>query len=133
MKIDHLGIAVESLETALKFYAQGLQLPVTCEEVVEDQGVKVAMLPVGESRIELLEATRPDSPIAKFIAKRGPGIHHICLNVPDVAAALAELKAQGFQLIDEKPRPGADHCLVAFVHPKSTHGVLIELSQKMQE
>ncbi|MBI4747598.1 MAG: methylmalonyl-CoA epimerase [Acidobacteria bacterium] len=132
MKIDHLGIAVESLETALKFYRDALGLAVCGEEVVEDQGVKVAMLPIGDSRVELLEATHDNSPIAKYIAKRGPGIHHICIRVDDVAATLAILKDQGYQLIDQHPRPGADGCLVAFVHPKSTHGVLLELSQKTE-
>lgn len=132
MKIDHLGIAVESLDTALKFYRDALGLTVCGEETVEDQGVKVAMLPIGDSRVELLEATHENSPIAKYIAKRGPGIHHICIRVDDVAATLAILKDQGYQLIDQQPRPGADGCLVAFVHPKSTHGVLLELSQKTE-
>jgi methylmalonyl-CoA/ethylmalonyl-CoA epimerase len=132
MKIDHLGIAVESIEQTLRFYRDALGLPLTHEETVEDQGVKVAMLPLGESRVELLEPTGPETPVGKFIAKRGPGIHHICIAVDDVAAKLAELKAQGVALIDETPRPGADGCLVAFVHPKGTNGVLIELSQRMR-
>jgi methylmalonyl-CoA/ethylmalonyl-CoA epimerase len=130
MKIDHLGIAVESIEEALAFYRDALGLTLKHTETVADQGVNVAMLPIGESRVELLEPTGPDTPVGKFIAKRGPGIHHICIAVDDIHAKLAELKAAGVQLIDETPRPGAEGCLVAFVHPKGSKGVLIELSQK---
>ncbi|MEW6731181.1 MAG: methylmalonyl-CoA epimerase [Acidobacteriota bacterium] len=130
MKIDHLGIAVKSLDEALKFYRDQLGLPLAGTEVVEDQGVEVAMLPIGESRIELLQAIYADSPVARFLEKRGPGIHHICIEVEDINAQLAMLKAAGAQLIDEQPRPGAGGHLIAFVHPKSTHGVLIELVQK---
>ena len=130
MKIDHLGIAVESIEQALVFYRDALGLDLKHTETVADQGVNVAMLPLGESRVELLEPTGPDTPVGKFIAKRGPGIHHICVAVEDIHATLAELKAKGVQLIDETPRPGAEGCLVAFVHPKGTNGVLVELSQK---
>jgi methylmalonyl-CoA/ethylmalonyl-CoA epimerase len=130
MKIDHLGIAVESIEQALVFYRDALGLELKHTETVADQGVNVAMLPLGESRVELLEPTGPDTPVGKFIAKRGPGIHHICVAVEDIHATLAELKAKGVQLIDETPRPGAEGCLVAFVHPKGTNGVLVELSQK---
>ncbi len=132
MKIDHLGIAVESIEQALVFYRDALGLELKHTETVADQGVNVAMLPLGESRVELLEPTGPDTPVGKFIAKRGPGIHHICVAVEDIHATLAELKAKGVQLIDETPRPGAEGCLVAFVHPKGTNGVLVELSQKME-
>lgn len=132
MKIDHLGIAVESIEQALVFYRDALGLDLKHTETVADQGVNVAMLPLGESRVELLEPTGPDTPVGKFIAKRGPGIHHICVAVEDIHATLAELKAKGVQLIDETPRPGAEGCLVAFVHPKGTNGVLVELSQKME-
>lgn len=131
MKIDHLGIAVESIEQALVFYRDALGLELKHTETVADQGVNVAMLPLGESRVELLEPTGPDTPVGKFISKRGPGIHHICVAVEDIHATLAELKAKGVQLIDETPRPGAEGCLVAFVHPKGTNGVLVELSQKM--
>jgi methylmalonyl-CoA/ethylmalonyl-CoA epimerase len=100
---------------------------VTETEEIASQKVRVAMLPIGESRIELLEATSEDSPISKFLAKRGPGIHHVAFNVPDIRAALADLKSKRTRLIDEEPRKGAGGCLVAFIHPSSTGGVLIEL------
>lgn len=127
MKIDHLGIAAKSIEEALKFWADGLGLENVHTEVVEDQKVRVAMLPVGESRIELLEPISEDSPISKFLEKRGGGIHHIAIQVEDITAALARLKTQGVRLIDDSPRTGAEGCLVAFVHPASTNGVLLEL------
>lgn len=130
MKIDHLGIAVRSLDEALRFYKDLLGLEVACTETVEDQGVQVAMLPIGESRVELLEPTSPNSPVAKFLEKRGSGIHHICVEVDDINQTLAQLKAAGTQLIDEQPRRGAGGHLIAFVHPKSTSGVLMELVQK---
>ncbi|MCI0525343.1 MAG: methylmalonyl-CoA epimerase [Acidobacteria bacterium] len=129
-KIQHLGVAVGSIDEALGFWRDALGLELTDVEVVEDQGVRVAMLPIGESRIELLEATGDETPVGKFIAKRGPGIHHLCLEVNDINAKLAELKTQGVRLIDEQPRTGAGGALVAFVHPSSTGGVLIELTQK---
>ncbi len=129
-KIQHLGVAVGSIEDALSFWRDGLGLELKEIEVVEDQGVRVAMLPIGESRIELLEATGEDTPVGRFIAKRGAGIHHLCVEVEDVAAKLAELKAKGVRLIDEQPRLGAGGALVAFVHPASTGGVLIELTQR---
>jgi len=127
MKIDHLGIATKSIDDALKFWADGLGLENVHTEVVEEQKVRIAMLPVGESRIELLEPTSEDSPISKFLEKRGGGIHHIAIEVADINAALARLKAQGVRLIDESPKVGAEGCLVAFVHPASTNGVLLEL------
>lgn len=130
MKVDHLGIAVESIEKALHFYRTALGLELAHTEVVDEQGVRVAMLPIGESRIELLEPTGPDTPVGKFLAKRGGGVHHICVGVDDIEAALNRLKAAGVPLIDETPRVGAEGCLVAFVHPKGTGGVLVELSQK---
>lgn len=133
MKINHLGIAVKSLTDSLNFYRDTLGLSVSCTEIVADQGVEVAMLPLGESRIELLQAINPDSPVARFIEKRGPGIHHICIEVDDIVAKLAEMKAKGAQLIDETPKKGAGGHLIAFVHPKSTAGVLIELVQKEGE
>ncbi|MBL8193740.1 MAG: methylmalonyl-CoA epimerase [Blastocatellia bacterium] len=133
MKINHLGIAVKSLTDSLNFYRDTLGLSVSCTEIVADQGVEVAMLPLGESRIELLQAINPDSPVARFIEKRGQGIHHICIEVDDIVAKLAEMKAAGAQLIDETPKKGADGHLIAFVHPKSTAGVLIELVQKEGE
>ncbi len=129
-KIQHLGVAVGSIDEAIGFWRDALGLELTDVEVVEDQGVRVAMLPIGESRIELLEATGDETPVGKFIAKRGPGIHHLCVEVNDINAKLAELKAQGVRLIDPQPRTGAGGALVAFVHPSSTGGVLIELTQK---
>jgi len=132
MKINHLGIAVKSLEESIKFYQDTLGLSVSSTEIVADQGVEVAMLPLGESRIELLQSIDPCSPVARFIEKRGQGIHHICIEVDDIVAKLAEMKAAGVQLIDEQPKLGAGGHLIAFVHPKSTAGVLIELVQKTE-
>lgn len=129
MKIDHLGIATKGIDEALGFWVDALGLENVHTEVVEDQKVRVAMLPLGESRIELLEPTSDDSPISKFLEKRGGGIHHIAVQVDDIEAALAKLKAQGARLIDEAPRIGAAGCLVAFVHPSSANGVLLELVQ----
>lgn len=130
MKIDHLGIATKGIDEALKFWQDALGLEKTHAEEVEDQKVRVAMLPLGDTRIELLEATSPDSPIAKFVEKRGGGIHHIAVEVEDIEESLAKLKAEGARLIDEKPRIGAEECLIAFVHPSSANGVLLELVQK---
>ncbi|RLI82257.1 methylmalonyl-CoA epimerase [Archaeoglobales archaeon] len=124
-KIDHVGIAVKNLEEAIKTY-RALGLEVSEIEEVKEQKVRVAMLPVGESRIELLEATSPDSAIAKFIERRGEGIHHLAINVSNIDEALKNAKDSGLTLIDEKPRIGAGGKKVAFVHPKSTHGVLLE-------
>ncbi len=126
-KINHLGVAVSTLDDALKFWRDGLGLELHEVEVVADQGVRTAMLPLGESRIELLEATGDDTPVGKFLAKRGPGIHHVCVEVADLAAKLTQLQEQGIRLIDEQPRRGAGGMLVAFVHPASTGGVLVEL------
>ena len=126
-KINHLGVAVVSIDDALKFWRDGLGLELHEVEVVADQGVRTAMLPLGESRIELLEATGDDTPVGKFLAKRGPGIHHVCVEVTDLAAQLTKLQEQGIRLIDEQPRRGAGGMLVAFVHPASTGGVLVEL------
>ena len=131
--IQHLGVAVESIEGALAFWRDALGLELKGVETVDDQGVRVAMLPIGESRIELLEASGEDTPVGKFLAKRGPGIHHLCVEVDDINAKLGELKARGARLIDERPRIGAGGALVAFVHPSSTGGVLIELTQKGSE
>lgn len=128
-KIDHIGIAVENLADALAVYEGILGLENLGEEIVEDQKVRVAKLSGGGDIIELLEATSDDSPIAKFVAKRGPGIHHICLRVDDIEATLARFAAKGMRLIDETPRVGAGGCRIAFVHPKSSSGVLIELSE----
>ncbi len=130
MKINHLGIATKGIDEALKFWEDALGLENVHTEVVEDQKVRVAMLPIGESRIELLEPTSEDSPISKFLEKRGGGIHHIAVEVEDIRAALAKLKREGARLIDEEPRIGAEGCLVAFVHPSSANGVLLELVQE---
>ena len=127
MKIEHIGIATRTLDEALGFWRDALGLEVVHTEVVEEQKVRVAMLPVGEPRIELLEPTASDSPVAKFLEKRGAGIHHVAVRVDDIRAALARLKERGARLIDETPRVGADNCLVAFVHPSSAGGVLLEL------
>jgi methylmalonyl-CoA/ethylmalonyl-CoA epimerase len=133
MKVEHIGIATRSIEEALGFWRDALGLEVKHTETVEEQGVRVAMLPIGEPRIELLEPTGPDSPVSKFLEKRGPGIHHVAVRVADIRAALARLKAAGARLIDEEPRIGAGECLVAFVHPASSGGVLLELVQHPNE
>ena len=130
MKIDHIGIATHGIDAAAKFYHDVLGLEVAETEEVSEQRVRVAMLPIGESRIELLEATSADSPISRFLEKRGPGIHHIAVRVDDIRAVLTALKQKGARLIDEEPRQGAGGCLVAFVHPSSMGGVLLELLQK---
>ena len=128
--LDHIGIAVRSLASA-KIYVD-LGLTIEHVETVETQRVKTAFLSVGDSNLELLEPTSPDSPIAKFIEKRGEGIHHICLRVDDLDAHLARLKAEGFRLINDAPVPGAHGCRVAFLHPSAGNGVLIELSEKAE-
>ncbi|HEY0408018.1 MAG TPA: methylmalonyl-CoA epimerase [Pyrinomonadaceae bacterium] len=132
MKIEHIGIATRGLDEALLFWRDALGLEVVETEEVAEQKVRVAMLPMGESRVELLEPTSDDSPIAKFIAKRGAGIHHIAVRVRDIRESLARLKEQGIRLIDETPRIGAGGCLVAFVHPSSANGVLLELVEHTQ-
>jgi methylmalonyl-CoA/ethylmalonyl-CoA epimerase len=133
MKIDHIGVATHGIEEAASFYRDFLGLDVAEIEEVANQKVRVAMLPLGESRIELLEATSEDSPISKFLARRGPGIHHIAVRVEDIRASLADLKLRGTRLIDEEPRAGAGGCLVAFIHPSSTGGVLLELVQSRED
>ena len=133
MKINHLGIATKSIAEALKFWQDSLGLENIHTEMVEEQKVRVAMLPIGETRVELLEPTSDDSPISKFLEKRGGGIHHIAVEVENIEASLAKLKAQGARLIDETPRIGAEGCLIAFVHPATTGGVLLELTQKIIE
>ena len=127
MKIDHIGIAVKSLREAIKVYEETLGLKVSGYDEVDEQGVRVAMLNIGESRIELLEPTRPDSAIEKFMTKRGEGIHHIAVRVENIEAALERLKSSGVRLVDSVPRRGAHGTRTAFVHPSSTHGVLLEL------
>jgi methylmalonyl-CoA/ethylmalonyl-CoA epimerase len=130
MKIEHIGIATRGLDEAIGFWRDMLGLQEVGTEEVADQKVRVAMLPLGESRIELLEPTSEDSPIAKFLGKRGPGIHHIAVRVSDIRASLASLKERGARLIDETPRVGAGGCLVAFIHPSTTNGVLLELVEE---
>ena len=130
--LDHVGIAVGDLGQALAFYRDALGLEIEPAEEVPSQGVRAHVVPVGQSAIELLEPTSPESPIAKFIAMRGPGVHHVTLCVDDIAGALAQLKARGIRLIDESPRPGARGALIAFIHPASTNGVLVELTQRMK-
>jgi methylmalonyl-CoA epimerase len=124
--IDHLGIAVKSLAAAKSIY-ETLGLPISAEETVEHEKVKLVMVPVGESRLELLEATSDDSPIAKFIAKRGEGLHHVCLRVPDLSAAVAKLKQDNIRLVSEEIKTGAGGHRYVFVHPSSAGGVLLEL------
>lgn len=132
MKIEHIGIATRELDEALGFWRDALGLEVVETEEVAEQKVRVAMLPVGESRVELLEPTSDDSPVAKFIAKRGAGVHHIAVRVENIRESLAHLREQGIRLIDETPRIGAGGCLVAFVHPSSANGVLLELVEHTQ-
>lgn len=128
-KIDHVGVAVKSLEAALAFYRDVLGIqPAHIEDYAPDK-IRTAFLPLGEASIEMMEPTSPDSPVAKFLEKRGEGIHHISLEVDDIRAELKKLEAQGVALIDREPRQGA-HYTVAFVHPRSTGGILLELTQK---
>ncbi|MCX7823806.1 MAG: methylmalonyl-CoA epimerase [Syntrophobacterales bacterium] len=130
LKIDHIGIAVKSIEEARKLYEDILGLRYEGSETVAEQKVTTAFFPIGDTEIELLESTDPDGPIAKFIEKRGEGIQHIAFRVDDIEKALEELKKQGIQLIDEKPRIGAGGARIAFLHPKATGGVLIELCER---
>jgi methylmalonyl-CoA/ethylmalonyl-CoA epimerase len=129
LKVDHIGIATKSIEDGLAVWRDALGLEVDATEEVTEQGVKVCMLAVGDTHVELLEPLSPETAVGKFLAKRGPGMHHIAIEVADINASLAELKNKGARLIDETPRVGAGGCLVAFVHPSSTNGVLLELVQ----
>lgn len=129
-KVDHIGIAVKDLDEALKFYEEVLGIKCVNTEVVEEQKVKVAFLPIGDTEVELLESTEEDGPIAKFIEKRGEGIQHIAYRVEDIEKTIKELKEKGIRMIDEKPRYGAGGAKIAFLHPKSTYGVLIELCER---
>jgi methylmalonyl-CoA/ethylmalonyl-CoA epimerase len=131
--LDHIGIAVGDLSQALAFYRDALGLEVEPPEDVPSQRVRAHFVPVGEATIELLEPTSADSPIARFIEKRGPGVHHVTLRVDDLRGTLAGLKARGVRLIDQEPREGAEGALIAFVHPASTHGVLVELKQRLKD
>ena len=130
IKIDHLGIAVNSIDQAKAFWSDVLGLPFEGDETVAEQKVTTAFFPVGESEVELLESTSPDGPVAKYIEKRGQGIQHVAFRVEDIDAALDELKSRGVRLIDEKPRIGAGGARIAFLHPKDTHGVLVELCER---
>ncbi len=128
-KISHVGIAVHSIEEAAKFY-QKLGLEIESIEVVESQKVKVAFISIGDVRIELLEPISEDSPVAKYLESKGEGIHHLALEEDDLVSTLNELEKNGIRLIDKKPRPGAHKANIAFLHPKSTHGILIELCEE---
>ena len=129
-RVDHIGIAVKDIEQAKKFYTEFLGMKALGEEVVEEQKVKVCFIPCGDSEIELLESTSPEGPIAKHIEKKGEGIQHIALRVDNIEAAIADLMAKGVRMIDEKPRYGAGGAKIAFVHPKSTGGILLEISER---
>ncbi len=130
LKIDHLGIAVNSIDEGKNFWSDVLGLTFEGAETVEEQKVTTAFFPVGESEVELLESTSPDGPVAKFIEKKGPGFQHVAFRVENIDEALAELKEKGIKLIDEKPRIGAGGAKIAFLHPKATKGVLVELCQR---
>jgi len=129
-KLDHIGIAVKNIDEALAFYRDTLGLSSVGEEVIEEQKVKVAFLPLGDTELELLESTSPDGPVAKFIEKRGEGIQHIALRVENIEEALKELKEKDFRLIDQQPRYGAGKAKIAFLHPKATGGILLEISER---
>ena len=128
-RIDHIGVAVEDLDAALKLYAETLGMPVVHRETVTEQGVEAVLLDVGENHVELLAPLGPDTPVGKFLAKKGPGLHHVAYQVSDIEAVLASLKAAGMRLIDETPRAGIRNSRVAFVHPGSTGSVLTEIVQ----
>jgi len=130
-KIHHIGIAVNNLEEALRFYRDVLGLPVHKQAVVEEQGVKAALLTIGQNEIELLEPLSPESPVGRFLERRGEGVHHISLQTPDVAAEMEVLKQRGVELIDQRPRRGLAG-MICFLHPKSTRGVLIELATPVE-
>ena len=130
LKIDHLGIAVNSIDDGKRFWADTLGLSFEGTETVEEQKVTTGFLPVGESEVELLESTSPDGPIAKYLEKKGPGIQHVAFRVENIEEALAELKEKGVRLIDKTPRKGAGGAKIAFLHPKDTNGVLVELSER---
>jgi methylmalonyl-CoA/ethylmalonyl-CoA epimerase len=128
-RIDHIGVAVEEIEPALELYRDSFQLELAHREIVEEQGVEAVLLDVGENHVELLAPLGPDTPVGKFLAKKGPGLHHVAYQVSDIEATLDALKASGTRLIDETPRVGIRGSLVAFVHPASTGGVLTEIVQ----
>lgn len=128
-RIDHIGVAVEDLDAAIETYANGLAMPVVHRETVEEQGVEAILLDVGEGHVELLAPLGPDTPVGKYLAKKGPGLHHVAYQVDDIESVLASLKASGMRLIDETPRIGIRGSKVAFVHPAATGGVLTEIVQ----
>ncbi|GAB4275609.1 MAG: methylmalonyl-CoA epimerase [Deferrisomatales bacterium] len=130
-KINHIGIAVRDIEEAARFYTEHLGLEIGGIEEVPDQKVKVAFLPIGEVRLELVQPTSPDSPVAKFLEKNGPGFHHIAYQVEDAGAEVERLLAEGVRMVDQAPRSGAHHTRIAFVHPKASGGVLTELVQEL--
>ncbi len=130
-KIHHIGVAVRSLDEALKFYSETLGLPVQASATVEGQGVKAALLTIGGSEIELLEPLSPESPVGRFLERKGEGLHHICFQSPDVAAELEGLKAKGVELIDQQPRRGLAG-MICFLHPKASRGVLVELATPVE-
>lgn len=130
LKVDHIGIAVKNLDETLKFYTDILGLECQGTEVVEEQKVRVAFLPVGDTEVELLESTSEDGPIARFIEKNGEGVQHIAFKVENIEEAIADMKAKGMMMLDESPRYGAGGAKIAFMHPKSSYRVLIELSER---
>ncbi len=130
-KIHHIGIAVHSLEEALRFYRDTLGLPVHASATVEEQGVKAALLTIGQSEIELLEPLSPESPVGRFLERKGEGLHHICFQTPDVAAELEGLKQKGVELVDKQPRRGLAG-MICFLHPKASRGVLVELATPVE-
>ena len=132
-KIEHIGIAVKDLEVSNPLFAKLLGMPHYKMEEVASEGVKTSFFKSGPNKIELLEATNPESPIAKFLEKKGEGIHHVAFAVDDIVSELARLKQEGFQILNETPKKGADNKLVAFLHPKGTNGVLVELCQEIKE
>lgn len=133
LKVDHIGIAVKNLDETLKFYEEVLGMECTGKEEVDEQKVRVAFLPVGDSEVELLESTDPEGPIAKYIDKKGEGIQHIAFRVDNIEQAIETMKDKGIRMIDEKPRYGAGGAKIAFCHPKSTGGVLVELSERKDD
>ncbi|MBZ0186413.1 MAG: methylmalonyl-CoA epimerase [Candidatus Obscuribacterales bacterium] len=133
IRVDHIAVAVDNLEEALKFYTEKLKLPCITIETVDKQGVRVAKIDLGNTHIELLEPLAPETPVGRFLARRGQGLHHICLGVPDIDEELSCLREGGVNLIDQTARIGAEGARIAFVHPKSTGGVLMELSQRQDE
>jgi methylmalonyl-CoA/ethylmalonyl-CoA epimerase len=132
LKVEHLGVAVSNLAASEALFTQLLGKPSYKTEEVESEGVKTMFFQTGDTKIELLEATRDDSPIAKFIAKKGEGIHHIAFEVEDIHAEMQRLQGEGFTLLNETPKKGADNKLICFLHPKGTHGVLVELCQEIR-